>query len=363
MFSVCYILKSTKDEIKKKVFEICVEQTIEFPYHLVKKSFIKKNIVGKIKSIKQISKNLFKVIISYNEITVGNDFTQFLNVLFGNTSLKPHIKLEKIFPSKNIIKKFKGPVFGIEGIRKILKAYNRPILATAIKPMGLTPSELANLAYQFALGGIDIIKDDHGLANQSFSPFKQRVKKVCNAIKKTGKNCLYAPNITADTTDEIIKRAQYAKKCGAGALVISPGLTGLAAINELANKIKINLPILFHPAFLGGWTASKNTGISHYALYGQLARLSGADIVIFPNFGGRFSLTKQECKEIENGCKDKMLNIKPAFPAPAGGMTLDKIKELKKFYGNDVVFLVGGALVEESPDIIKNCLKFKNLII
>lgn len=360
--NVSYLIKTGEKHIKEKAFDICVEQTIEFPYHLVRENFIKKNIVGKIKKIEKITFNLFRVIISYNEITFNKDFTQFLNVLFGNTSIKSNIKLEKIFLKSGNLKFLKGPFFGIDGIRKILNIHKRPILCSAIKPMGLTPEGLANLAYKFALGGIDIIKDDHGLANQIFSPFKKRIRKVCNAIKKTGKNCLYAPNITADTTDEVIKRAIYAKKCGAAALVISPGLCGFATINELVNKIKINLPILFHPAFLGSWTANKHSGISHYALYGQLARLSGADISIFPNYGGRFPFTKQECRQINNGCKDKMGKIKKVFPAPGGGMTLDKIKELKKFYGNDVVFLIGGALIDKSYNIINNCIKFKQLV-
>jgi hypothetical protein len=37
---------------------------------------------------------------------------------------------------------------------------------TALKPMGSTTAELAKMAYDFAKGGIDIIKDDHGLADQ-----------------------------------------------------------------------------------------------------------------------------------------------------------------------------------------------------
>jgi ribulose-bisphosphate carboxylase large chain len=364
IFFVKYLI-TAKDykQAKTKAFDICVEQTIEFPFHLVKKNFIKKFITGKIISLKQISKNLFSVLIQYNKLTIGTDFTQFLNVIFGNSSIKKGIKVEKIYPSDEIIKIWKGPAFGIKGIRKILNVYKRPVLCTAIKPMGLTSKELANLAYKFAYGGIDIIKDDHGLANQKFAPFKQRIKMVCAAVKKSGKKCLYAPNISADTTDEIIKRALFAKKCGAGALVISPGLTGFAIINELANKIKINLPLLFHPAFLGSFTVNKTSGISHYALYGQLARLCGADIAIFPNFGGRFSFTKKECKEIDNACKDKMANIKKIFPAPGGGMTLDKIPYLKKFYGNDVIFLIGGALIDAGPDIIENCKKFKKLIL
>lgn len=361
--NVSYIIKTDEKHIKEKAFNICIEQTIEFPYHLIRKNFIKKNIIGKIKNIEKITFNLFRVIISYNEITFNKDLSQFLNVIFGNTSIKNNIKLEKIFLGSENLKFLKGPVFGIDGIRKLLNIHKRPVLCTALKPMGLTPAELGNLAYKFALGGIDIIKDDHGLTNQIFSPFKKRIIKVCAAIKKIRKKCLYAPNITADTTEEIIKRANFAKKYGAGALVISPGLCGFASINTLANKVKINLPILFHPAFLGGWTANKHSGISHYALYGQFARLCGSDISIFPNFDGRFSFTKNDCAQINKGCKDKMSNIKKIFPAPGGGMTFDKIKELKKFYGNDVVFLIGGALIDAGLDIVKNCMKFKNLIL
>jgi len=361
-FEISYLVRSNESEIRKKSFDICTEQTIEFPYHLIRNNRIKNKIVGKIKSIKKTSKNVYKVKISYNEITVGDDFTQFLNVMFGNVSIKPYIKVEKIHPSKNITKKFPGPVFGIDGIRKILNSYNSPVLCSALKPMGLTCDELSNLAGKFASGGIDIIKDDHGLANQDFSPFMQRVKKICNAVKKTKKKCLYAPNVTADTTDEIIKRAIYAKKCGAGALVISPGLCGFSAVNELAHKVKINIPILSHPAFLGNFTANKRCGISHYALYGQIARLSGADVSIFPNYGGRFSFTRADCRKIDKGCKEKMGTIKKIFPAPAGGMTLNRVRELKNFYGNDCIFLIGGALIDEGPDVIKNCIKFMELV-
>jgi ribulose-bisphosphate carboxylase large chain len=67
--------------------------------------------------------------------------------------------------------------------------------------MGLSSKELADLAYQFVLGGMDIIKDDHGLSDQSCAPFDERVR-LCAAavqkgIKETGRPCLYVPNITA----------------------------------------------------------------------------------------------------------------------------------------------------------------------
>jgi len=40
-------------------------------------------------------------------------------------------------------------------LRLLLGVAQRPLLCTALKPMGLPPSVLADLAYQIALGGID----------------------------------------------------------------------------------------------------------------------------------------------------------------------------------------------------------------
>ncbi|MEI7641304.1 MAG: RuBisCO large subunit C-terminal-like domain-containing protein [bacterium] len=366
-FSVHYsLLAKSLKEAKEKAWNICIEQTIEFPYALVKQEYIKHTVVGKIENLKIIKTGKFLADISYDEKTTGFEFTQFLNVLFGNSSLKPGIRVEKIILSTGLQKLFKGPRFGAAGLRKLTGAYNRPLICSALKPMGLSSNALAVLAYKFALGGVDIIKDDHGLANQSWAPFKERVVKCAAAVKKANKetisNTLYAPNITSDFKN-ILSRARFAKKAGAGALVLSPGLSGFDIVRELANDNTIKLPLLLHPAFLGGFTSSPDSGISHAALYGQLARLAGADISIFPNFGGRFSFSKAECKSITEGCKIKMGTIKNNLPGPGGGMSLDTIKTMKQFYGNNVIFLIGGGLFADGTDITSSVKKFKRLVI
>ena len=38
------------------------------------------------------------------------------------------------------------------------------------------------MAYDFAKGGIDLIKDDHGLANQNYAPYEERVRACCAAV-------------------------------------------------------------------------------------------------------------------------------------------------------------------------------------
>lgn len=365
-FSVTYKIQASNiKEAKQKAANICIEQTVEFPPAHIKDKYILNTIIGKISSIKPVGRGAFSAVISYADESAGPEVTQFLNVLLGNSSIIPGIRIEALRLSTSLLKKFKGPRFGISRIRKILGVHNRPLLCSAIKPMGLPAGELAALAGKFALGGLDMIKDDHGLADQEFSPFKERVSRVADAVRKsekiTGTRCLYAPNITADGS-ETLKRARFAKKAGAGALVISPALCGFGAIKEIADDKSISLPVLMHPAFMGSFTANPASGISHGVLYGDIARVCGADAAIFPNFGGRFSFSKEECAAIAKSTRIKNGKLKPIFPAPGGGMQLDTVRQMVDFYGKDVLFLMGGGLFSAGSDLMANCKKFKELV-
>lgn len=360
-FSVEYLLQGEEKEALEKAEDICVEQTIEFPRDLVTKPLILDSVIGKIESFKKAEQGYIAEISFAVEVT-AYEFTQLLNVIFGNISIKPGIKVEKINFSLSLLRCFNGPKFGIGGIRKLLGIQYRPLLFTALKPMGFTAKELGELAYKFALGGIDIIKDDHGLTNQVFAPFEERVKYCVEGVEKanreTGYNCIYVPNITA-SYNETMTRAEKAKIAGAKGILISPAITGLDAIRTLADDDDFNLPIFSHPAFQGSYL----TGFSHYSLFGQIARLSGADGIIYPNFGGRFSFSKQECADIAEGCKAEMKHIKSIFPCPGGGMSLERVPEMIELYGKDVIFLIGGGLFRHSDDLVENCRYFMQKIL
>ena len=363
-FNVIYKIFGTKQEAYSKALDICLEQTVEFPGELVPEGIIKDNIVGQIEAFEEIKENTFKVDISYPVEAAAGELTQLLNVIFGNISIKPDIRVEKLKLSPKILEQFKGPRFGIEGLRKLLGVEKRPLLFTALKPMGLTSKELAELAYKFALGGIDIIKDDHGLSNQSFSPFEERVGLCSEAVRKanekTGGKSIYVTNTTAPA-HKVLERAKLAKQLGAGGLLIAPGLTGLDVMREIAEDDSLALPVISHPAFQGSYVLGKG-GIAHSVLFGELNRLAGADGTVYPNFGGRFSFSREECEGIVNSSKNKLGNLKPIFPCPAGGMTLESIPESLKVYGNDVIFLIGGGLFKKGPDIVENCKYFKRLV-
>ncbi|MEQ8153712.1 MAG: RuBisCO large subunit C-terminal-like domain-containing protein [Clostridiaceae bacterium] len=363
-FTVIYRLWGSKEEAYAKAKDICLEQTVEFPGELVPEGIIADNILGRIEAFEPFDSESFKVSISYPAEASANEFTQLLNIVFGNISIKPGIKVQRLELPEAVLKNFKGPRYGKDGLRKLLGVKKRPLLFTALKPMGLTNREFAELAYKFALGGIDIIKDDHGISNQAFSPFEERVKLCVEAVEKanreTGNKSIYVPNITAGSS-EIINRARKAKELGAGGLLISPGLTGLDIMKEIAEDDGIALPVITHPAFQGSYVLSNN-GISHQALFGQFARLAGADATIYPNFGGRFSFSREECISIVQASEEKMGSLKEIFPCPAGGMSIESIPESLNVYGNDVIFLIGGGLFKHGPDIVQNSRYFRGLV-
>jgi ribulose-bisphosphate carboxylase large chain len=168
-------------------------------------------------------------------------------------------------------------------------------------------------------------------------------------------------NVTAPA-DEVLERALFAKEAGARGLLISPGLTGFDTMRRLADDDRVALPLMSHPAFQGSSVIIPHAGISHFALFGQMIRLAGADASIFPNYGGRFAFKREDCCSLAEGTDCEMGHIKPIFPTPAGGMSLERVPELGMVYGREVIFLIGAGLVKHSPDLVENCRYFKQLV-
>lgn len=351
-------------DVEKTAQGIALEQTVELPANLVPSGDVQAHVVGQIEAIEQ-GADAALVTISYAVESAGTGITQLLNVVFGNTSMQADIQVVRLDLPDSLLGTFKGPRYGVPGLRALLDAPTRPLLCTALKPMGLNPAQFAEIAYQFALGGIDIIKDDHGLANQPFAPYEERVRLCAEAVQRanaeTGRTSLYVPNVTAPL-DELHDRARYAKDVGAGGVMVSWGLTGVDGLRVLADDDALALPVLAHPALSGSFVTSMRNGIAHYVTYGQLMRLAGADASIFVNFGGRFPYTQAQCQGVMHGCKAPMGHLKPIFPVPGGGMTLARIPELRAFYGNDVIFLVAGGLYGYSDDLVHNAREFAKLV-
>ncbi|HWR12123.1 MAG TPA: RuBisCO large subunit C-terminal-like domain-containing protein [Rectinemataceae bacterium] len=387
-FLVSYLLRGDEKQARAMASDICFEQTVEFPEDLVPPGLIRDAIVGRIESLEAVERSgdvarsdaaelglgaagqgprpgLHRATISFAVETAQADIVQLLNVVYGNISIKPNIRVERLDLPESLLANFPGPSFGRPGLRELLGVPTRPLTSTALKPMGLSPAEIADQAYRFALGGIDIIKDDHGILDQIFCPFEERVERCAEAVaranRETGLRSVYMANITG-RMDRILSSARRAKELGAGALLICPALTGFDAVRLIAEDAAIGLPIMAHPSFGGVLATSRDSGISHAALYGTLMRLCGADASVYPNFGGRFSFTKEECVGIARATGERLGALKQAFPAPGGGMTPERTAEMLEVYGKDFILLVGAGLHRNSPDLAANARQLLGML-
>lgn len=359
-FTVTYFIRTADaEEAKSRALDIALEQTVEIPRNVVPKGYVEEEILGRLEALEKDSdgRSGFLATISYSEDDVGGDFLQFLNIVFGNSSIKPGLKVEDIGLSPGILDLCKGPRHGIAGLRDRAGIGKGPLLMSAIKPVGLSTKELARLAYDFALGGMHYVKDDHGLVDQKTAPFADRLKACVEAVGEanvhSGGNTSFVPNVTGPAT-AVIDRARQAQELGAGAVMIAPALAGYDVVRTLAADPDFLLPIVSHPAFSGANVVSPDTGFSHRAFFGTLHRLMGADAVIYPNFGGRFGFTREECLSIAHACAVDMGGPKAIVAAPGGGMTFSRVPEMRDAYGNDVMYLIGGALLQE-PDLVAAC--------
>mmetsp|Transcript_65086 Transcript_65086/g.190917 ORF Transcript_65086/g.190917 Transcript_65086/m.190917 type:complete len:574 (+) Transcript_65086:72-1793(+) len=360
--SVTYLIKADSEQAARAIAkEICLEQTVELPAALVEGTWEWDNVVGTLESCEACGdrRGAYRAKIAYNEECAGDEMSQLLNLVFGNTSIKPGIQVEDMELNARYHALFPGPRFGPDGLRELCGApKGRPLVMTALKPMGKSAKQMAERAYALAMGGIDIIKDDDHLSNQRFAPYEERVKLCAEAVaranKETGGKTIYAPCVNAPA-HKILERARFAKQAGAGALLVCPGICGFDHMNQLASDPAVGLPLLAHPSLLGASLGGSCTehvlhGFSHGLLLGTLPRLCGADATIFPNHGGRFSFDKEECLAIQKACVADLGGAKACLPSPGGGMTLSRVGEMMGEFGEDVLLLIGGSVLAHNPD-------------
>ncbi len=354
-FTVTYRLRATsREEAQTRADGIALEQTVEIPRDVVPAGYVEDEILGRVEEIGTLSDGVFQAQISYAPDSAGDEFTQFLNVVFGKSSIQQGIRVTAIDPGPEMTARFPGPRFGIAGLRALCGRATGGMIAPVLKPMGLSPTDFARLAAGCVHGGADIVKEDHGLAGQPTAPFRARVEAVCAAMAKarqeTGRQTLYFPNLSG-RPDEIEGNLRFLKDAGADGVLVMPGLFGFGLVHRIAQDASLNLPVMTHPSFLGPYVLAPDTGIDHGVLFGTLQRLAGSDISVFPNVGGRFGFTAAECRQIADACRALDGPGRPMLPSPGGGMSVARAAEMQAMYGQDVVYLLGGSLLKDPARI------------
>jgi ribulose-bisphosphate carboxylase large chain len=106
-----------------------------------------------------------------------------------------------------------------------------------------------------------------------------------------------------------------------------------------------------HPSFTGPFVLTPETGVDHALMYGVFQRLAGSDISVFPNVGGRFGFSAEQCVSIAGACRDTEGIGRPMMPSPGGGMSVERAGDMVSMYGEDVVYLLGGSLLRAGDRI------------
>jgi len=327
-------------EAGKTARAIAFEETVEVPFEFPLPARIREGIVGLAGEPAPLENGRFRVEISFPAALAGGRIGALLNLVFGNASIWPGVRLVDIRFPESFLSAFSGPNHGVAGLRALLGVQGRPLLATALKPMGSTEVELAASAAAFARGGGDIVKDDQNIVDATFAAFRSRVARIGEAV--SGTKCLYFPHLSGPQ-EELEERLRFVLGLGLKGVLICPAIVGLDAMRALADRRKA--VFMAHPAYSGAFYAERSHGIEHSLYLGTLMRLAGADITVFPNAGGRFAFTPAECRAIAERGRAPMGGLAPIFPAPGGGMNLDNTAAMAADFGTDAIWLVGGRLL------------------
>jgi ribulose-bisphosphate carboxylase large chain len=264
---------------------------------------------------------------------------------------------EDINIPEKMLKSFKGPRFGIKGLRKYLKVYHRPLVGTIVKPkVGLSPKEHAKVAYDSWIGGCDVVKDDENLTSQPFNNFYKRIPLTLKACKKaeeeTGEKKVYLANCTA-SVDEMVKRIKFVEKNGGNYIMLDILTLGWSAVQKARDVTK--LPIHAHRAGHAMFDRTPDHGMKMEVI-AQFARMVGVDTLHIGTAYGKMTGGKDEVLHIEqeieqeftkqtrDNLAQKWFGMKPVFGVASGGVHPGIVDKIIHFMGNDVVIQAGGGI-------------------
>ncbi len=283
------------------------------------------------------------------ELFEGRNMPNILSSVAGNVfGLKAlrNLRLNDVEFPVELLRSFKGPRFGVEGVRELLRVRERPLVGTIIKPkLGLKTADHARVAYEAWAGGCDVVKDDENLSSQRFNPFEERVVETLESRDKaeaeTGERKVYMVNVTAET-ETMLKRAEYVLAHGGEYVMVDILTCGFSALQTLRDQ-GFKLVVHAHRAGHAAFTKNLRHGISMRVI-AKVARIIGVDQLHVGTVVGKMSETKQEVLENIEACKMPMGGLKPVLPVASGGLHPGLVPALMETFGKDFVIQAGGGI-------------------
>jgi ribulose 1,5-bisphosphate carboxylase large subunit-like protein len=310
--------------------------------------YVDPRVAGEVVSIKAGAGGLFSVAISFPGSNLDprlGGITNLWPIVAGEVFNFYFIKRARLvdldLPS-SFVGHYKGPGFGMNGIREMVGVAHGPLFGAIIKPnLGLDPKRAAAVAASLAEAGFDFVKDDEICVNPDLCPLRERVSLVSQALDavagRTGRKTLYMANITTDFA-AFHEAASAAVECGAGGFMLDPFCTGMSSIDYLRRTFA--LPIYCHRVGYGLHCSGPSFAVS-YELFSKLFRLLGADFSHVGGIWGGAADAKTKTKRYLDILRRRAsghLERKETWPV-VSGISLENMEEYYRFYGDDTLFL------------------------
>ncbi|MCL2148363.1 MAG: RuBisCO large subunit C-terminal-like domain-containing protein [Methanomassiliicoccaceae archaeon] len=287
---------------------------------------------------------------------------QILSIIAGNLfglDALHKIRLEDVEFPPGILKKYKGPNFGADGLRKILRRPEKPLVGTIVKPkIGLSPKDTARYVYEAGAGGLTNSKDDETLVDQRFCPIEDRTKAIAESLdrlKEEGHSMVHAINVSTNG-ERISELAEDAQSWGASQIMVDVLTCGFAAVQALAENPRIKVPIHVHRTMHGAFTKDPLHGISMLPIT-KIVRMCGGDALHVGTLGaGKMTGTAEGDRDSLDACLAEDGRYKTVMPVCSGGVYPGMIAPMVKESGFNVQIQAGGGVAGHPGGVRKGAM-------
>ncbi len=280
---------------------------------------------------------------------VGANLPTLMATVSGNLyelSQFSGLKLLSIELPDAFTRAFRGPVFGVDGSRRLMSVEGRPMIGTIIKPsVGLSVAHTAQLVDTLIGAGIDFLKDDELMANPPHSPIESRIDAVMDVVNRhadrTGRKAMFAFNIS-DDYDAMQRHYDHVVRRGGTCAMLSLNHVGIAATKKIADRGQ--LAIHGHRNGWGAINRCPSLGME-YAAFQLVYRLAGVDQLHVNGIANKFWESDDSVVASIEACLTP-LNGSRVLPVVSTGQTgLQAPETYRRTKTIDFLYQAGGGIM------------------
>lgn len=310
----------------------------------------------------KIHKALVK--IKYPVILFRHDMSSVLSILYGEIVIPENIKLINLDFHPAFLDHFKGPNFGVKGIKDAVGIHHRPLIAgTLVALNGISREKFKDIVTLSAEGGLDIIRESEIFFDDAMIPFEERVKIASDIVsefsQKSGKTILYSPFITGSIT-EITEKISMGIEQGIHLFTLNLFPLGFENLQFLSDTFRAGF--IVNPGYPPFFFENDLFGIQPTVFYGRFLRMAGADLIIIPSPYRNRTTPHHRSVEVASSLTEHFEDIKPSMPVIYGDIKPKDVYSIFTDFGNQIVIDIKDAYTRHKKGIKEGAKAYMDII-